>query len=156
MAAEGTQRQRLVAIWRTMQTYDAGAWRKVRENAPMRTTRWLVAIGVVVGYWTATGAPHSAVTWLPALVIVLLLILPDADSVGLGAFTWKAQKQADRLEEATGRAAELTESMNVGALAGDAARASALSRDEPAVRAGQDLRQVLGLDSPSTAREAGE
>jgi hypothetical protein len=145
-----------VATWRTVQKYDAASWKKVRENAPMRTARWAAAIAVVAVRWAVAGTPASAVAWIPPIVIVLLLILPDAESVGLGAFTYKAQKQADRLESEREKAEDVAQVLSAGAQAGAAVTSAAQARTEAAVPAGGNLRRSLGLERPSTGEGPGE
>jgi hypothetical protein len=80
-------RRALGAAWRRPVAIDA-EWRKAHSTAPLPLLRWLGALGVVIWFWDKTGASHSAsaflTAWLPALVLVLVLVLPDAASVTFG------------------------------------------------------------------------
>ena len=91
------------ANWRSVQKLDADAWKKLQDGAPLRLLRWAAAVALVTIRWYLSGTPTSVVAWLPTLVLVGLMLLPDADSLGFGAFTWKARQQADRAEAAGSR-----------------------------------------------------
>ena len=51
----GADAGKLVTTWRTVQKLDADAWRKLRDDAPLRFVRYLGALGVVVGAWALWG-----------------------------------------------------------------------------------------------------
>jgi hypothetical protein len=63
-------------------------WRRDHHTAPLPLLRWLAALAIAIWYWVKTGTPQSATawadTWLPAVVIILVLVLPDAASVTFG------------------------------------------------------------------------
>ena len=138
---------KLVTTWRTVQKLDADAWRKLRDDAPFRFIRYLGALGVVIGAWAVLGTPHSATAWLPILVIVLLLLLPDASSIAFAGFAWQARQAADEAikasEAARETASKLELTVNVGTQAGEAAGESAQARSAPARPAGEALRGFL-------------
>jgi hypothetical protein len=150
MAANGSGKRggdagagKLVTTWRTVQKLDADAWRKLRDDAPFRLVRWLAAIGVILGTWDASGNPQSAVAWLPALGVVFLLLLPDADSFGFGGITWKARREADRAEDARKQVEQVVRSVNVGTRAGETAGDTVQARSASAAPAGQALSEFL-------------
>jgi hypothetical protein len=111
---------KLVTAWRVAQKHDADAWSKVRAAPSMRLTRWLGAFAVLATTWGLSGTPRSAVAWLPPLAIAALLILPDAESLGFGSFTWKARQEADRAEAASEKAERIALTVNVGREVGEA------------------------------------
>lgn len=143
----GADAGKLVTTWRTVQKLDADAWRKLRDDAPLRFVRYLGALGVVVGAWDVMGTPHSATAWLPVLVVVLLLLLPDASSIAFAGFAWQARQAADEAikasETARETASRLELTVNVGAQTGEAAGESAQARSAPAQPAGEALREFL-------------
>jgi hypothetical protein len=49
----------------------------------MAVTQWLSSAHIPVGRW-ASGGPHTTIGFLPYILLILLLILPDADSVAFG------------------------------------------------------------------------
>jgi hypothetical protein len=49
----------------------------------LAVTQWLSSARIPVGRW-ASGGPHTTVGFLPYIVLILLLILPEADSVAFG------------------------------------------------------------------------
>src|SRR6266496_20386 len=138
---------KLVTTWRTVQKLDADAWRRLRDDAPFRFVRYLGALGVVIGAWAVLGTPHSATAWLPILVIVLLLLLPDASSIAFAGFAWQARQAADEAikasESARETASKLELTANVGTQAGEAAGESAQARSAAAQPAGEALSEFL-------------
>ncbi len=138
---------KLVTTWRTVQKLDADAWRKLRDEAPFRFIRYLGALGVIIGAWDALGTPHSATTWLPVLVIVVLLLLPDASSIAFAGFAWQARQARDEAIKASDAAREtasrLELTVNVGTQAGEAAGESAQARSAAAQPAGEALSEFL-------------
>ena len=138
---------KLVTTWRTVEKLDADAWRSLRDEAPLRFIRYLGALGVVIGAWAVLGTPHSATAWLPVLVIVVLLLLPDASSVAFAGFAWQARQARDEAVKASAAAQEtasrLELTVNVGAQAGEAASESAQARATPARPAAEALREFL-------------
>jgi hypothetical protein len=138
---------KLVTTWRAVQKLDADAWRKLRDDAPFRFIRYIGALGIVIGTWDVLGTPHSATAWLPVLVIVLLLLLPDASSIAFAGFAWQARQAADEAikasEIARDTASQLELTVNVGTQTGEAAAESAQARSAPARPAGEALREFL-------------
>jgi hypothetical protein len=113
----------------------------------LRFVRYLGALGVVVGAWDVMGTPHSATAWLPVLVVVLLLLLPDASSIAFAGFAWQARQARDEAikasETARETASRLELTVNVGAQTGEAAGESAQARSAPAQPADEALREFL-------------
>ena len=137
----------VVTTWRTVQKLDADAWRRLRDDAPLRFVRWLGTLGVVIGTWAHMGGARSATSWLPVLAIVALLLLPDASSIAFGGFTWQARQAADQAIQASETAREtvskLELTLNVGAVTGEVAVESAQARTAPAQRADEALGEFL-------------
>jgi len=59
---------------------DAAAWRKLRTG-PMRSLRWLAAIGIVTGSWAATGTPKTGLAVVFPFVLAGLMLAPDIRSL---------------------------------------------------------------------------
>lgn len=121
----------LVSTWRTVQKADADAWRKLRDDAPFRFTRWFVSLTVVSIAWYVMGIPNRASAWLPVLGIIALLILPDASSIAFGPFAFKARQAAAEAEAASKEAQHVAQIFIVAAGTGAAAGDSAQARDAP-------------------------
>lgn len=138
---------KLVTIWRTVQQLDKEAWVNSRDMAPLRFVRWLGALGVVIWFWDSQGTPHDATTWLPVLAIIAVLLLPDAASIGLGAFSFQARQSASdaaaAADSAQAAAATLELKISVATQAGEAAGESAQARSVPAEPADEALRRYL-------------
>jgi hypothetical protein len=58
-------------------------WEQVVRSGWGQAIRWFAVLGLVLWRWAA-GVPSDFTGWLPALIVVLLLLLPDADSVAFG------------------------------------------------------------------------
>jgi len=138
---------RVRATWRTVQSLDADKWREIRDGAPLKFIRWLTAVGVVSLTWYLAGTPKSAVAWLPALVIVLLLLLPDASGIAFAGFSWQAREAADQAKRARDEAAETRSKIEIifrtATEAGEAAGESAQARTAPQQPALDALRSYL-------------
>jgi hypothetical protein len=59
---------------------DSAAWQAMR-TPPFQFIRWLAALTTVVADWLAAGTPRSLISYAPVLMIVALLLLPDARSI---------------------------------------------------------------------------
>ena len=59
---------------------DSQAWRATR-GGPFQFVRWLGALATVVANWVQSGNLQSTAAYLPVLVVVALLLLPDAQSI---------------------------------------------------------------------------
>jgi hypothetical protein len=143
----GADAGKLVTTWRTVQKLDADAWRKLRDDAPLRFTRWLGALVVISVAWDVLGIPHRATAWLPVLAIVVLLLLPDASSIAFGGFTYQARQAADQaikasdtVREAAGKF-ELT--LKVATQTGEVVGESAQARSAPTQPADEALSEFL-------------
>jgi hypothetical protein len=107
--------------WRVARNADASAWPKLTNSTPLQMSRWLIAIGLVIGFWAANGNQGPATSWIPVGVLVLLLLLPDAASVGILGVTWQAKDAANRAEAASQTAERVATEITAGATAGSAA-----------------------------------
>lgn len=132
----GVKKDELVATWRTVQKLDADAWRKLRDDAPYRFTRWLCAVGIVIGAWDVLGTPERISAWLPVAGLVLLLLLPDASSIAFAGIRFQARQAADlAAQEAIGKIElQVTVARETGVAAADSALAES-APPEPAGRA---------------------
>jgi len=78
---------------------DADAWGQVRGAAPLQFGRWLAALLVVIfGLQHGSGTAH----YVYVGAIVVLLLLPDAQSIGFGGIkferlTNEVRRQADEI-----------------------------------------------------------
>ena len=73
---------------RTIQLIDSRAWR-ASQGAPFQFARWLAALATVLIDWVQSGTPQSAVAYLPVLTVVALMLLPDAESIGVGSLRFE-------------------------------------------------------------------
>jgi hypothetical protein len=133
---------KIVTAWRTVQKLDSDGWAKLQNGMPLRLTRWAAAVALVGIQWGLSGTPHSAVAWLPALVLAGLLLLPDADSLGFGSFTYKARQEADRAEAAKNEAEQVAENIHAGREVGEAQGEAAQARGTPQPQA-DEVRKYL-------------
>src|SRR5205823_6787678 len=112
-----------------------------------RVAPYLAAMLCAVGAWDVMVTPHIAIACLPVLVVVLLLLLPDASSIAFAGFAWQARQARDEAikasETARETASRLELTVNVGAQTGEAAGESAQARSAPAQPAGEALREFL-------------
>lgn len=77
-----------MAAMRAIQLIDSRAWR-ASQGAPFQFARWLAALATVLIDWVQSGTPQSAVAYLPVLTVVTLLLLPDAESIGVGSLRFE-------------------------------------------------------------------
>ncbi|MGO8956553.1 MAG: hypothetical protein ACLQFR_04160 [Streptosporangiaceae bacterium] len=102
-------------------------WQRALGSGAGQAVRWLVVLALVVGHWLVTvlgpvtghghwlttaslvfgqkGNPGSFTGWVPVIVISVLLLLPDADSVAFGGV--KLEMRRTR-EEVTGLRSQVT------------------------------------------------
>jgi hypothetical protein len=73
---------RAMAALRIIRLLDSQAWRAMR-GAPFQFVRWLAALATVVVNWVQSGTLQSAAAYVPVLAVVALLLLPDAQSIGI-------------------------------------------------------------------------
>jgi hypothetical protein len=89
---------------------DSLAWETNRAS-PFRFLRWLSAVATVVAEWAGAGAPQSVVSYLPVLLVVGLLLLPDAQSVTIGASGLKFERLTSEVEQQRRDVDRLTEAV---------------------------------------------
>jgi hypothetical protein len=65
---------------RGIRLLDSQAWHAT-GGAPLQFARWLAALATVIADWIQSGAPQNAVSYVPVLAVVALLLLPDARSI---------------------------------------------------------------------------
>lgn len=73
---------RAITALQIIRLLDTRAWRATR-GAPFQFARWLAALAVVVVSWVQSGTLQSAAAYVPVLAVVALLLLPDAQSIGV-------------------------------------------------------------------------
>ncbi|SRR5258708_23232125 len=134
---------KLITTWRTVQKLDADAWRNLRDDAPLRVTRWLLALATVGASWDVLGIPEKATAWLPVLGIVVLLLLPDASAITFGGFTYQSRMAAAEAKEAAETVREVKLTIEVAREVGEAAVVSARARSGPGAPAAEALREFL-------------
>jgi len=71
-----------VTTRQALQGFDSQAWRATCK-APFRFARWLAALLTAIAGWLVVGTQQSAAAYLPALGVVVLLMLPDAQSIAI-------------------------------------------------------------------------
>ena len=71
---------RAKAALKMIRLLDSQAWRAMR-GAPFQFVRWIGALATVVVNWVQSGTLQSAAAYVPVLVVVALLLLPDAQSI---------------------------------------------------------------------------
>ncbi len=55
-------------------------WQRAVHSGIGQAARWLAVLGLVIWRWQA-GVPSTFIGWLPVLVVGVLLLLPEAESV---------------------------------------------------------------------------
>jgi hypothetical protein len=76
------------AALQAIRLIDSRAW-GASQGAPFQFARWLAALATVLIDWVRSGPPQSAVAYLPVLTVVALLLLPDAQSMGVGSLRFE-------------------------------------------------------------------
>jgi hypothetical protein len=142
-AGAGADAGRLVTTWRTVQKLDARAWQQLREDAPLRFTRWLLTLALVCASWAVLGIPHTSSAWLPVLGIGVLLLLPDASKITLFGVSYEARQAAAEARHDAERAQEILLTVNVGTQAGEVAVESARARQERTEPAPEAMQEFL-------------
>ena len=71
---------RAKATLQMIRLLDSQAWRATR-GASFQFVRWFGALATVVVNWAQSGTPQSAAAYVPVLLVVALLLLPDAQSI---------------------------------------------------------------------------
>jgi hypothetical protein len=84
---------------------DQNWWQRAVGSGLGQALRWLAVLGLVIWRWQA-GRPPSFIGWVPVLVVGLLLLLPDAESVAFGGV--KLEMRRTR-EEITGLRQQVTQ-----------------------------------------------
>lgn len=138
-------------------------WDRVVRSSAGQAMRWLAVLILLLGHWLVTmlgpitghahwlttaslvfgqkGNPGSFAGWVPVIIISLLLLLPDAESVAFG--TVKLQMRQTR-EEVTGLRDQVTTlHATVHATQLQVAKASALSIGQLLVTDPQMLKDLL-------------
>jgi hypothetical protein len=89
-------------------------WQQGIHSGAGQAIRWLAVLGLVLWRWAA-GLPSDFTGWVPVLVISLLLLLPDADSV---AFAGVKLEMRRAREEVAGLRQQVTQMQVAQARAG--------------------------------------
>lgn len=76
---------------RGLDSVDSRAWRSTCR-APLQFIRWLAALGTVIGDWLKSNGTQSAAAYVPVLVVVALLLLPDAQSIAVAGLKFERLK----------------------------------------------------------------
>jgi hypothetical protein len=70
---------------------DSQAWRLTR-GAPFQFVRWLGALAAVVVNWVQSGTAQSIAAYLPVAAVVVLLLLPDAQSIEIAGLRFNRNR----------------------------------------------------------------
>jgi hypothetical protein len=128
--------------WRTMRKVDSDAWRAVSRNAPFRSVRWFIIVGLVIWRWAA-GDPSNAVGWWPVLFLAVVLVLPDTVGINLAGSGIQLRDVAEKAEEAQAAVVRLELSLKAGEGQGEAAAEAATAEAEPPAPAGEAAAEFL-------------
>lgn len=60
--------------------------------------RWLAVLGLVLWQWVS-GPPLAFTGWLPVLIVSVLLLLPDADSVAFGGVKLEIRRTREEVTQ---------------------------------------------------------
>lgn len=71
-------------------------WQRAVHSSPGQAVRWLAVLGLVLWRW-ADGAPSGFMGWLPVLIVSVLLLLPDADSVAFAGVKLEMRKAREEV-----------------------------------------------------------
>jgi hypothetical protein len=106
------------AAMQAIQQFDEKVWRTA-QGAPFQFARWLAALAAVLIDWAQFGPPQNAVTYLPVLTLVALLLMPDAKSVGFGGLKFeRLTSEVGRQKHTVDRLSEEVSFINNSLIAG--------------------------------------
>jgi hypothetical protein len=72
-------------------------WQRAIRSGTGQAIRWLAVLGLVLWRW-ADGVPSHFSPWLPVLIVSVLLLLPDADSVAFGGVKLEMRRAREEVE----------------------------------------------------------
>jgi hypothetical protein len=121
-------------------------WLRAVRSGTGQAIRWLAVLGLVVWRWAA-GAPSGFSGWLPVLIIVVLLLLPDADTVAFGGVQLEMRRTR---EEVTGLREQVT---NLQVAQAKATGIGALNLTTESPEVARVLTAAVGLVTQTAANE---
>lgn len=124
-------------------------WQRLVHSGWGQAVRWLAVLGLVLGRWAA-GQPASFAGWVPVLIISVLLLLPDADSVAFGGV--KLEMRQTR-EEVAGLRQQVTQ-LQVAQARSGAIGTFSLATDNPEVA--REVGAAIGMSAQIAASEESE
>lgn len=82
--------------------------------------RWLGALGLVVWRWQS-GGPTTWFGWVPVLIVVGLLLLPDLDSITIGGLKLEVRRAREEVADLRQQVKQLqvSQANAVGAVIGN-------------------------------------
>jgi hypothetical protein len=130
-------------------TGDPNWWQRAVRSGCGQAIRWRAVLGLVLWRWAA-GLPSGFAGWLPVLVVALLLLLPDADSVAFAGVRLEMRRSR---EEAAALRQQVTQLQMTQARAAGIG-AFNVTTENPAVA--RELRAAIGLTAQTAASERSE
>jgi hypothetical protein len=127
---------------------DSAAWQAMR-TPPFQFIRWLATLTTVVADWLAAGTPRSLISYAPVLMIVALLLLPDARSIKiLGVkferLTAEVTRQGDTVDRLAVEVSQISNSLAASSQVNIAFGGVATPERPPA---GVNLQQDVNADA---------
>jgi hypothetical protein len=71
-------------------------WQRAVRSGYGQAARWLAVLGLVLWRWAA-GAPTTFTGWLPVLIVAVVLLLPDAESVDFGGIRLEMRRTREEI-----------------------------------------------------------
>jgi len=124
-------------------------WQRVVRSGTGQAVRWLAVLGLVLWRW-ADGLPSGFAGWVPVLIVSVLLLLPDADSV---AFAGVKLEMRRAREEVAGLRQQVAQ-LQVAQARSGAIGTFSLATDNPAVA--REVSAALGMSAQIAASEESE
>jgi hypothetical protein len=121
-------------------------WQRAVRSGTGQAIRWLTVLGLVLWRWAA-GAPSGFSGWLPVVIIAVLLLLPDADSVAFGGVKLEMRRAR---QEITGLRDQVT-NLQIAQARATGIGALNLTTDSPEVA--RVLAAAVGLATQTAANE---
>jgi hypothetical protein len=124
-------------------------WQKAVRSGWGQAARWLAVLGLVLWRW-AEGLPSDFKGWVPVLIISVLLLLPDADSVAFGGV--KLEMRQTR-EEVAGIRQQIMQ-LQVAQARSGAIGTLSVATDNPAVA--KEIGAAIGMQAQIRLGEESE
>jgi hypothetical protein len=124
-------------------------WERAVRSGTGQAVRWFAVLGLVLGRWVA-GLPSGFAGWVPVLILSVLLLLPDADSIAFGGVKLEMRRAR---EEVAGLRQQVTQLQVAQARAAGIGVAN-LATESPEVA--REWAAAIGLTTKTAVSEESE